>query len=76
MEQETKEQRRNPGPGAYTIREVMTPTEERKRLKKRRVKVEIDKIPKRPMFWDADVKHAVNAPAPGQYAPKPIRPKI
>ena len=45
-------------------------------LKKRRQKVEIDKLPRRPMFWDSDVKHAKNAPAPGQYKPRIINDKI
>jgi len=51
---------------------VLSPDEEKERLKKRRVKVDRSKIPKRPNFADEAVRDYGYVPAPGQY--KPISP--
>ena len=67
FEQETRAFKHNPGPGTYAIRHVMTEKEERELMKKRKEKIDIEKIPKRPMFMDEDLKRAKGLPAPGQY---------
>lgn len=52
FDQETKELRKNPGPGTYTLRHVLTKQEEAALIKKRREKIDKEKLPKRPFFMD------------------------
>ena len=65
MEMETRELKKNPGPGNYNIRPVYTVEEEKELLKKRRKVVDPSKLPKRPMFMDDDLRRAKEMPAPG-----------
>jgi hypothetical protein len=65
FEMESRESRKNPGPGTYSLRPVMTKEEEEKLIKKRREKVDPSKLPKRPMFMDDDLRRAKGVPAPG-----------
>lgn len=60
----------NPGPGDYALTKVLSPAEEKERLKRRRVKVDLTKLPKRPNFTDDAVKDSAHVPAPGQYTTK------
>jgi hypothetical protein len=47
------------------LREVLSPEEEKERLKKRRVKVDVAKLPKRPNFADEAVRERSYVPAVG-----------
>ncbi|CDW75861.1 UNKNOWN [Stylonychia lemnae] len=69
---ESKPYRGNPGPGKYEQRKNYTIEQEKQRLKERRKSVDINKIPKRPVFTDEAIREKRNAPAPGQYAPKAV----
>jgi hypothetical protein len=76
FDQETKEQRRNPGPGTYDVRKFITKEEQEELDLKRRNGIDRTKLPKRPMFMDDDLKRVKGLPAPGQYAPKPLKATI
>lgn len=65
FDMETRELRKNPGPGTYTLRHVLTKEEESALIKKRREKVDKDKLPKRPFFMDEMVQRMRHMPAPG-----------
>ena len=69
---ETRHLKKNPGPGTYNLRHVMTKKEEAELVRKRREKVDLEKLPKRPMFMDEDLRRAKAMPAPGQYLPKKL----
>lgn len=62
--------KKNPGPGTYQLRKMLSKEEEEELTRKRREKVDYTKIPKRPMFMDQDMARTKYMPAPGIYTPK------
>jgi hypothetical protein len=52
FDQETRELRKNPPPGAYEVRKFMSPEEEKAIYDKRRQGIDRNNLPKRPFFMD------------------------